>query len=198
MTLDQLPTLPTQRLVLRPFRPEDAAIVQRLAGHPEIASTTAHIPHPYADGVAEAWIATHAGRFARDESAVFAITLASTGDLMGAIGLEIRREHGRAELGYWIGKPYWNQGYVTEAAREVLRFAFEDLRLQRVFAQHFVRNPASGRVMQKIGMRHEGELRRHTIKAGVPEDVSIWGILEHDDRPRSGSKPRSEETPLPL
>ena len=186
MTFEPLPTLHTQRLVLRPFRPEDAATVQRLAGHPDIASTTAHIPHPYGDGVAEAWIATHADRLARDESAIFAITLASTGDLLGSIGLEIRREHGRAELGYWIGKPYWNQGYVTEAAREVLRFAFNGLGLRRVFAEHFVRNPASGRVMEKIGMVREGELRRHMIKDGLPEDVLIWGILAEDDRPRPG------------
>jgi RimJ/RimL family protein N-acetyltransferase len=95
MTFDMLPTLHTQRLILRPFRPQDAAAVQRMAGHPDIASTTANIPHPYADGVAEAWIATHADRFARDESAILAITLASTGELMGSIGLEIRREHAR-------------------------------------------------------------------------------------------------------
>jgi len=103
---------------------------------------------------------------------------------MGSIGLEIRREHARAELGYWIGKPYWSQGYVTEAAREVVRFAFDDLGLRRVFAIHFVRNPASGRVMEKIGMAREGELRRHMVKDGHPEDVRIWGIVAPDDRPR--------------
>ena len=182
MTFDMLPTLHTQRILLRPFRTGDAAAVQRLAGHPDIASTTANIPHPYGDGVAEAWIATHADRFARDESAIFAITLASTGELMGSIGLEIRREHARAELGYWIGKPHWDQGYVTEAAREVVRFAFDDLGLRRVFAIHFVRNPASGRVMEKIGMVREGELRRHMVKDGLPEDVRIWGIVPADDR----------------
>ena len=184
MAVDPLPTLHSQRLILRPFRLEDAPAVQRMAGHPDMASTTANIPHPYGDGVAEAWIAAHADRFARDESAIFAITLASTGELLGSVGLEIRREHGRAELGYWIGKPYWSQGYVTEAAREVVRFAFEDLGLRRVFAEHFARNPASGRVMEKIGMVREGELRRHMVKDGLPEDVVIWGILAGDDRLR--------------
>jgi RimJ/RimL family protein N-acetyltransferase len=175
-----LPTLRTDRLVLRPFRPADAADVQRLAGRAEIASTTAHIPHPYSDGLAEAWIATHPQRFARDESAILAITLAASGDLLGSIGLEIRREHSRAELGYWVGVPYWNLGYTTEAAQEILRFAFEDLRLQRVFAMHFDRNPASGRVMEKIGMRREGRLRHHMVKNGIAEDVWIWGITSDD------------------
>lgn len=180
MNLPSLPTLRTHRLILRPFRPEDGPEVQRLAGHEDIASTTANIPHPYGDGVAETWIATHAERFAHDESAIFAITLASTGVLMGSIGLEIRRDHRRAELGYWIGVPYWNQGYVTEAAWEVLRFAFEDLLLERVFAIHFTRNPASGRVMEKIGMKREGRLRHHMLKDGQPEDVWMWGILSTD------------------
>ncbi|HSB89240.1 MAG TPA: GNAT family N-acetyltransferase [Anaerolineales bacterium] len=175
-----LPVLRTDRLILRPFRPEDAADVQRLAGHPDIASTTANIPHPYAAGVAEAWIATHEERFAHDEAAIFAVTLASTGDLLGSIGLEIRREHERAELGYWIGVPYWHQGYATEAGARLLRFAFEDLRLQRVFAIHFDRNPASGRVMQKLGMKREGRLRHHMVKNGRAEDVSLWGILAAD------------------
>jgi RimJ/RimL family protein N-acetyltransferase len=178
-------------LILRPFRPEDAAAVQRLAGHPDIASTTANIPHPYQAGVAEAWIATHEERWARDEAAIFAVTLASTGDLLGSIGLEIRREHRRAELGYWIGVPYWNQGYATEAGEKVLRFAFEDLHLERVFAIHFDRNPASGRVMQKIGMKREGHLRHHMLKNGTAEDVSLWGILAADV-PGRGSTPDPE------
>jgi [ribosomal protein S5]-alanine N-acetyltransferase len=176
-----MPRLTTARLVLRPLSLSDAADVQRLAGDRAIAETTATIPHPYPDGAAEAWIATHPDRFARGESVVFAITRAEDGVLLGAIGLEIKAEMQRAELGYWIGKPYWNNGYCTEAAQAVVRFAFEVLHLRRVFANHFGRNAASGRVMQKAGMRHEGTLRQHTVKWGTIDDMEVFGVLRDED-----------------
>jgi RimJ/RimL family protein N-acetyltransferase len=88
----------------------------------------------------------------------------------------------RAELGYWVGKSYWNHGYCTEAARAVVRFAFEDLGLRRVFAQRYRRNPASGRVMQKAGMRHEGTLRQHAVKWDVVDDIEVYGVLHEEWR----------------
>jgi ribosomal-protein-alanine N-acetyltransferase len=176
------PTLGTERLNLRPFRLADAPEVQRLAGDRAIAETTAVIPHPYPDGAAETWIASHADRFASGESVALAITRRDGGTLLGAIGLEINPEMQRAELGYWVGRPYWNHGYCTEATLAVVRFAFEDLRLRRVFAQHYGRNPASGRVMQKAGMRHEGTLRQHTVKWGVVDDMEVYGVLREEWR----------------
>jgi ribosomal-protein-alanine N-acetyltransferase len=172
-----IPRLTTERLVLRPLTLADAADVQRLAGDRAIAETTATIPHPYPDGAAEAWIATHADRYARGDSATFGIERLEDGLLVGAIGLEINAEMQRAELGYWIGVPYWNQGYCTESALAVVRFAFDVLGLRRVFAQHYGRNPASGRVMHKIGMRHEGTLRQHTVKWGTIDDMQVYGVL---------------------
>jgi RimJ/RimL family protein N-acetyltransferase len=171
------PDLTTERLRLRPFTLADAPDVQRLAGDRDIAATTAAIPHPYEAGMAEAWIGQHAGRFASGESVVFAITHRTDDALLGAIGLELNAEQQRAELGYWVGKPYWNAGYCTEAARAVVRYAFEALGLRRVFAYHFGRNPASGRVMHKIGMRREGTLRQHTIKWGAIDDLEVYGLL---------------------
>ena len=177
---DTAPTLQTERLILRPFRMTDAADVQRLAGDRTIAETTATIPHPYPDGVAEAWIATHANRFARGESLHLAVTRSDDGSLLGAIGLEINPEMQRAELGYWTGKSYWNHGYCTEAAQAVLNYAFATLRLRRVFAQHYGRNPASGRVMRKVGMRHEGTLRKHTVRWGFIDDMEVYGLLRDE------------------
>ena len=172
-----IPRLTTGRLVLRPLTLADAADVQRQAGDRAIAETTATIPHPYPDGAAEAWIGTHADRYARGQSVTFGIERLEDGALVGAIGLEINAEMQRAELGYWIGKPYWNHGYCTEAALAVVRFAFDVLGLRRVFAQHYGRNPASGRVMHKIGMRHEGTLRQHTVKWGTIDDMEVYGVL---------------------
>lgn len=130
--------------------------------------------------MAEAWIGTHQERLEKGESALFAITLREGGLLVGSIGLELRPEHQRGEVGFWVGKPYWNQGYCTEAAREVLRYGFISLRLRRIYAFHFGRNPASGRVMQKIGMTYEGTLRQHFIKWGVCEDLVCYGILREE------------------
>jgi RimJ/RimL family protein N-acetyltransferase len=174
------PTLRTPRLVLRPFRLEDAADVQRLCSSREIAATTLAIPHPYPEGAAEAWIAGHAEAFARRELAHFAITRPEDEALLGAISLTFECEHNRAELGFWVGVPFWGCGYATEAAAAVLRYAFEVEGLQRVYAFHFTNNPASGRVLQKIGMTHEGTRRRHTLKWDRYLDSEAYAILRDD------------------
>jgi [ribosomal protein S5]-alanine N-acetyltransferase len=83
-------------------------------------------------------------------------------------------------LGYWIGKPYWGRGFCTEAARAVLRYAFTELGLNRVHAYHFHHNPASGRVLQKIGMTHEGLLRQHVKKWGQFIDNELYSILRSE------------------
>jgi ribosomal-protein-alanine N-acetyltransferase len=191
-----IPRLATRRLVLRPFRRSDAPEVRRLAGAREVADTTLRIPHPYPEGAAEAWIETHAEDFSRGHAAVFCIERRRPRAVVGAIELDIEPAHARAELGYWIGKAFWGEGYATEAALEALRFGFEDLGLERIEAHHFLRNPASGRVMQKIGMVREGRLRRHVRKGDAFEDLEIYGILREElargagsgeDRPRGAA-----------
>jgi ribosomal-protein-alanine N-acetyltransferase len=174
------PTLETERLILRPFTLADAPEVQRLVGNRDIASTTINIPHPYEDGMAEEWIRAQEHKFERGESVDFAIVHSKQGLLIGAIGLMLASDHDRGEIGYWIGKPYWNQGYCTEAASAVLRYGFETLGLNRIYATHFTRNPGSGRVMQKIGMKHEGHLRQHAKKWGNYEDFETYAILRSD------------------
>lgn len=180
------PTLSGARLDLRPFSPADAPEVQALAGAREVADTTLTIPHPYGDGAAEEWIGTHAAAWAAGTLATFAVVERSTRRLAGAVSLALKPAHARGELGYWIGAPFWNRGYATEAAGLVLRFGFEELGLNRVHAQHFTRNPSSGRVMQKLGMRHEGRLRQHVARWGRYEDLEQYGILRDEWRARPG------------
>lgn len=169
--------LRTRRLLLRPFAPDDAIAVQILAGAPEVADTTLHIPHPYPPGAAEQWIATHGAAWAARTAVTYAITARETGVVMGAVALTLTPAHARAELGYWVGLPYWNRGYCTEAGRAMLSFAFETLALHRVQARHLTRNPASGRVMQKLGMQFEG-VHRHAIrKHDQFEDLAVYAIL---------------------
>ncbi len=169
--------LTTERLLLRAYTLEDVPALQRLINSREVALNTLRIPFPYPDGEAERWISTH------DESKgdhVFAVTLRESAELIGTIGLHVNTDHGHAELGYWIGVPYWGRGYATEAAAAVMRFGFETLPLNRIFAIHFSRNPASGRVLQKIGMRHEGTLRQHLKKWDEYVDLEYYGILRSD------------------
>jgi len=180
----ELPTLQTERLVLRPFNLSDAPEVQRLAGSRDIASTTLNIPHPYRDGIAEAWIKGHRGAFGRGESMALAVTLRVDGALVGTVSLALQEKHHRAELGYWIGVPYWGQGYCTEAAQAIVAYGFEVLGLHRICASHLARNLASGRVMQKLGMTREGCLRQHVKKWDAFEDLVCYGLLREEGEGR--------------
>ncbi len=183
--MTEQPVLVTDRLLLRPFTIADAPEVQRLAGEYDVASRSLAIPYPYPDGVAEAWIATHRPGFEKGMHAVYAVTRSGNGDLVGAAGLvEVNRRHGRAELGYWVGRPYWGRGYATEAARAVIEYGFSVLGLHRICATHFSWNTASGRVMEKCGMVHEAHLREHVRRQGVFEDLDLWGILDDEWRER--------------
>jgi RimJ/RimL family protein N-acetyltransferase len=176
------PTLSTDRLILRPFNLNDAARVRELAGEREVAAMTANIPHPYEEGMAEEWISHHEHSLENGTGVTLAIVLQSEDSLIGAMGLVLDKTHHSAELGYWIGKPYWNQGYCTEAATEVLRYGFEILGLNRVQARHMTKNPASGRVMEKVGMSHEGVLRQSLNRFGAFEDAAMFSILRDEYR----------------
>jgi [ribosomal protein S5]-alanine N-acetyltransferase len=176
------PTLTTARLVLRPFAMSDAPDVQRLCNVRDIALNTLLIPHPYPNGLAESWISSQPEGFANGEVVTFAITLAGGGELLGATGMRIERASDRAEMGYWLGVPYWGQGYATEAARAFVEYSFDKLGLNRISAEHFTRNIPSGRVLQKIGMRHEGTMRQAHRKWGEYLDSELYAILRSDPR----------------
>lgn len=180
--IEGMPTLETGRLVLRPFVLGDATEVRRLAGDFEIARMTLAVPHPYEEGMAEAWIGTHAPDFAAGRNATWAVTRREDSPLVGAITLTIQQTDGRAMLGYWVGREYWGNGYATEAGREVVRFGFDRLGLRRIYATHLGSNPASGRVMQKIGMTYEGRQVGHYFRWGNVEDCVLYGMLAHGRR----------------
>jgi RimJ/RimL family protein N-acetyltransferase len=173
--------LETERLRLRTLRLGDVSVVARLAGRPEIADTTLSIPHPYSVQQARDWIRQHSEGQTGGKEMVFAIFTKNEPALVGTIGLkDIDREHRQAEMGFWIGVEFWGRGYATEAAALVLRFAFEQIKLNRVCAHYMVRNPASGRVLQKVGMKREGLLRQRVRKWEVFEDVVLMAILHED------------------
>ncbi len=175
------PTLHTARLLLGGFAVDDAAELQRLAGAREIADTTLAIPHPYQIEHALSWIEHLNNEAGAAEAATFAIRLLPQRQLIGSIGLsDINTQHGQAELGFWIGKDWWGQGYAREAARAVIQFGFESLSLNRICAHHMTRNPASGRVLLAAGMQREGVLRQRVQKWGVYEDVVLYAVVRED------------------
>src|SRR5262249_48151677 len=108
------------------------------------------------------------------------IRMRSDGLMCGGIGLHPDDEHHRAELGYWIGVPFWGHGYATEAARAVVGYGFENFDLNRIYAAHFVGNDASGKVLRKVGMRYEGRMRQAIVKWGKFIDLERYAILRSD------------------
>lgn len=177
---DDRPSLTTERLLLRPFLSTDSARVYEVCQDREIASRTRNIPHPYPESAASDWVAGHVDLWRAGEAAIFAICPTEGGPLVGAVGLEINQQDHNAELGYWLARSSWGCGICTEAVGAVIRFGFEELGLFRVHSHFMTRNPASGRVMEKNGMRHEGSLRSHVRKWGVFEDIEVYGLLRSE------------------
>jgi RimJ/RimL family protein N-acetyltransferase len=174
-----IPNLATSRLVLRPFVGKDVPSVVEFCGAREVADTMTGIPHPYRREDAESWISTHAAAFEHGVGATFAVE--GPEGVVGAVLLmNIDRATLQAELGYWIGLPFWRKGYATEAAREGVRYAFEDVRLNRIYARCMVRNPASVRVLEKLGMTREGLLRQNLRRWEQFEDAYIYSILRSE------------------
>lgn len=170
------PTLETARLRLRPYNEADIPELVPLIGTREVAATTLRIPHPYTENDAREFLvmAEEPGRI------WLAVTLLADGRQIGGVGLRVDDQHSNAELGYWLGAPYWGQGYATEAAREMLRHGFQQLKLHRIFASHFEGNTASGRVLQKLGMQYEGCQRQHIRKWDRFLDSELYGILRDE------------------
>ncbi len=171
MPLTPFPQLETPRLHLRAFVPADVPPLVALAGNYEVARNTLNIPHPYREEDARHWVQATQENYAQQTGYAFAIELRATGEFIGGIGLTPERRFDRAEAGYWLGQPYWGRGLASEALGALLRFGFEELRLNKIYATHIASNFASGRVMLKNGMVKEGELVQHTRRDGQYYDL---------------------------
>lgn len=178
-----VPRLSGAAVVLRGLTLADASDIQRLAGAFEIADTTLEIPHPYTDGMAEEWIGGHQEELDSGSGVTWAVTLNTTGELVGAISLMHIEAGHQAEIGYWIGVPYWDRGYCSQAVKAVIQYAFDELELHRLHARCFVRNPASARVLHKLGFQHEGRRRQHVRKWDQLEDIDLYGLLRAEWHP---------------
>ncbi len=175
-----IPTLETERLILRAFKLEDASEFERLIAPKEVTDGTLSFPHPVPEGWGLERINRMFERFESGEHIEFAICARESGELIGGIGLGITARHKRGGLGYWLGVDFWRQGYATEAASAVLNYGFHTLELHRIEAGHYPRNPASGRVLEKIGMKFEGIMRGDLLKGDQFEDTVMYARLRTD------------------
>ncbi|KAB2336054.1 GNAT family N-acetyltransferase [Cytobacillus depressus] len=168
------------RIILRSLSLDDAEMIERYASDYELAKTTLNIPHPYPKGSAKAFVANVLEEETEGRNVTFAIVGKEDHNLIGLIGLRPVKAYRRGELGYWIGKPFWGNGYGTEAAKLVIKYGFEALNLNRIYAAAFTSNPGSWRIMEKCGMKHEGIFRHHVIKEGKPLDLTYYSILKEE------------------
>jgi ribosomal-protein-alanine N-acetyltransferase len=177
-----LPVLKTLRLVLTPLAEQHLSQLLTVAGDRAIADTTISVPHPLTELAARAWIDRAAAESHEGLGAHFAVAIRPDEDtLVGYVAIKaIDREHDEGELSFWLEERRSGQGYTTEAARAVVALGFGDLYLNRICAFHMVRNPASGRVLTKLGFSQEGCLRQRVRKWGIYEDVLVWAKLRHD------------------
>lgn len=171
------PELRTGRLLLRLPREEDGPVIERCVSDFDVARMTMSIPHPYPAGGGLEWVRRQRALAAEGKADHCVVTLLSSGELVGAIGLRVEEMHHSASLGYWIGKPFWGRGYCTEAALALRDYAFGELQLNRLHACHWAHNPASGRVMQKLGMRCEGVQRQKYFRFGAYIDAVYYALL---------------------
>ncbi|MGJ3264405.1 MAG: GNAT family N-acetyltransferase [Salinarimonas sp.] len=156
LTRDDVFRLETRRLWLRWPRHADAGEIAALAGERAVAETTARLPHPYPREAADAFVLESRAAALRGESLRLALApKAQPTRLMGMIGVEPNAS-GEAVLGYWLGRPFWGRGLVTEAARAMIDAVFAFTRIEALAASVRVGNAASQRVLEKCGFLAEG------------------------------------------
>ena len=169
--MNDFPLLKTERLCLRALKASDIPNIISLANNAKVADMTLNIPHPYQEKDAINWISTACEGFEDQSHFIFAIASMEEDQFLGGVGLRRNTRFNRAELGFWLGEPFWNRGYITEVVGKVLEFGFDELKLNKIYAVHLPENPASGRVMQKNGMIEEGRLAEHLKKGDQYLDV---------------------------
>jgi ribosomal-protein-alanine N-acetyltransferase len=154
----------TERLTLRPYEQRDRARLVALANNWRVAKNLSLMPYPYTEQHADEWLAKQAGFW--DSRSSYPLVIALNDEQIGGVGLDVRT-HGQWELGYWLGEPYWNRGYASEASRALVDLAFDKLQVERLVAGHYVDNHPSGRVLTKLGFRYTVEAMRHCLARGA-------------------------------
>lgn len=171
--------LATKRLILRPIEEKDSILLYPLINDYDVAVNMLNIPHPYPDDMLLPWIRAARESMEHNERLDLTIMLKDTGVPIGVCGInQINWEHMNAEVGYWLGKPYWGNGYMSEAVICLLEYGFDDFDFYRMYARCLMSNPASARVLEKSGMKFEGCARGEVQKDGKYMDVLHFGLIK--------------------
>jgi RimJ/RimL family protein N-acetyltransferase len=165
---------------LSEFRPSDKdALIEHL-NEREIYDRTLRIPFPYTGADADEWLAIVA-KVTRQQGCPVQWAIRTTDDSLiggcGFDGFEVGKSH-RAEIGYWLAKPYWGRGIMTAVVQRVCHYAFDEFGLVKITAHVFAHNPASARVLEKCGFQEEGFLRKHHLKDDQLIDARLFGLIK--------------------
>lgn len=183
MNDNYMPDLQTPRLLLRKLTMGDAADIYAYSKDPQVARYVLWSPHA-SISESRAYLRYTLRQYRNGEPAPYGITLRQTGRVIGTIGFAfVNYEHSAAEIGYSLARDEWNHGYMSEALSAMIRYGFEHYRLYRIEAMHDVRNAASGRVMEKCGMRYEGTLRGKLYSKAEHIDVCLYSIIRPEFYP---------------
>jgi RimJ/RimL family protein N-acetyltransferase len=163
----------TERLLLRPGWREDAPALFQAICDERLVRNLAQAPWPYTLGHAEAFLERERGPL--DTSCLIFLRTRGAPRLIGGIGLH-RMPTGEYELGYWIARPYWGLGFATEAGQAIVANARDSLRLKRLVSGHFIDNPASGRVLRKLGFRPAGSELRYSAGRGAEAPCRLFAL----------------------
>jgi RimJ/RimL family protein N-acetyltransferase len=169
--------LETERLLLRPPLETDLAVMTALANDFGVLKNTATMPFPYTLADAQAFLTRAIERRAKGVGYSFAILCKANNAFIGGIGIHPEHEF---ELGYWLGRPFWGQGYATEAATRIVRFAFDELGAKKLTAGWYEGNEASSRVLEKLGFKPSGATMRESIARGA-SILSNQMVLTRED-----------------
>jgi ribosomal-protein-alanine N-acetyltransferase len=177
-----LPTLETERLILRKLKSDDAADIFAYASDPKVARYTTWQPHTSLEN-SKGLIDYVLGQYDRGEVAPWAMVHKRDDRMVGTVGfIDWHVRHARAETGYALARPYWNRGLTTEAMRAVVDFGFRAMHLNRIQGVCVVENIGSGRVMEKVGMTLEGVRREYEV-GDTPStylDIAMYAILRRE------------------
>jgi RimJ/RimL family protein N-acetyltransferase len=169
-----------ERIRLRKLKFSDANDVYKNVRDKEIVKWTLMIPHPYPKDGARKFIRRTHYSIKKRRAYAFGIEFKGTGNIIGVISIHVNWKDKNGEIGYWLGKKYWNQGLMTEAVQLIKRFGFDQLSLNRIYARLFEENIGSNKLLEKCGFQFEGMLREVYYRYNQWHNELWFGILRRE------------------
>jgi ribosomal-protein-alanine N-acetyltransferase len=182
--LKNLPTLETDRMILRRMTPNDAEAVFAYASDPEVTRYVIWETHRSIED-SRAFLDLVTSKYESGGEPEWGIVYKGDHRFIGTCGIvSLEPHHARAELGYALSRDYWGRGLMAEAVCAMISFGFDKMNLNRIEARCIAQNTASSRVMEKAGMLYEGTLRQRELIKGEHRDIKVYSVLRDERRGR--------------